>query len=158
MVRTLRRLSTGCALLLVTTPSAAQQTAPSAGWLTGCWALQKGDRIIEETWMPERGGIMLGMSRTVVGRNVREFEFVVLQAIRSGLEYRVQAGDQPEVVFRALKPAASEAVFENPDHDFPKRIGYRLTAPDSLAGWIDGGEGKGEKVRYDYHRVSCSAR
>jgi hypothetical protein len=32
-------------------------------------------------------------------------------------------------------------VFENPAHDFPKRIIYRKTADDALTASIDGGEG-----------------
>jgi hypothetical protein len=35
--------------------------------------------------------------------------------------------------------SANEVVFENPEHDFPKRIGYRLVSADSLEAWVDGG-------------------
>jgi hypothetical protein len=115
--------------------------------------------VVEESWMPARGGVMLGMSRTTKADRVTEHEFVLLRAVGSDLEYRVRAGDQPEVVFRAAHPSASEAVFENPAHDFPKRIGYRLVSPDSLDAWIDGGaESKGPKIRYGYHRVDCAGR
>jgi hypothetical protein len=99
------------------------------------------------------------MSRTTKGDRVTEHEFVVLRVVGSALEYRVRTGDQPEVVFRAAAPAASEAVFENPAHDFPKRIGYRLVSPDSLEAWIDdGAKGKGPKISYGYHRVDCAKR
>lgn len=133
-----------------------QAPPPSAAWLAGCWALAKGDRLVEESWMPERGGTMLGMSRTSVAGVIREHEFVVLRAAGSALEYRVLAGEQPEVVFRAATPSPTEVVFENPAHDFPKRIGYRLVSPDSLEAWIDGGAaGNGKKTTYPYHRVDC---
>jgi hypothetical protein len=56
---------------------------------------------------------------------------------------------------RAAHPSATEAVFENPTHDFPKRIGYRLVSSDSLEAWIDGGaESKGPKISYGSTRVS----
>jgi hypothetical protein len=130
--------------------------APSAAWLAGCWALQQGDRLVEESWMPERGGIMLGMSRASVGGRVKEHEFVILTAVGSALEYRVLAGSQPEVVFRADSPSATEVVFENPAHDFPRRIGYRRVTPDSVEAWIDGGAGgEGKKIIYPFHRVDC---
>jgi hypothetical protein len=129
---------------------------PSASWLAGCWALQQGDRLVEESWLPERGGVMLGMSRASVSGELREFEFVMLKVVGSTLEYRVQAGKQPEVVFRAKSPSAKEAVFENPEHDFPRRVGYRMVTPDSIEAWIDGGDGdKGKRVDYPYHRVDC---
>lgn len=131
-------------------------TSPSAGWLAGCWALQQGNRLVEETWLPERGGVMLGMSRASVGSELREFEFVMLKAVGSTLEYRVQAGTQPEVVFRARNPTAKEVVFENPEHDYPKRVGYRLVTRDSIEAWIDDGEGNtGKRLDYPYHRVDC---
>ena len=163
MHTTLRGLTLGGGLLfLASVPASAQRSSdptPGAGWLAGCWALESGDRVIEESWMPARGGVMLGMSRTTRAGHVTEHEFVLLRAAGSVLEYRVRAGDQPEVVFRATRPSASEAVFENPAHDFPKRIGYRRVAPDSLDAWIDGGaDGKGPKISYGYHRVDCAGR
>jgi hypothetical protein len=39
------------------------------------------------------------------------------------------------------RASATEAVFENPQHNFPKRIIYRKGADDSLTASIDGGEG-----------------
>jgi hypothetical protein len=152
----------GGLLLLASVPASAQRSSdpsPGAGWLAGCWALESGDRVVEESWMPARGDVMLGMSRTTKAGRVTEHEFVLLRTAGSALEYRVRAGDQAEVVFRATHPSASEAVFENPDHDFPKRIGYRLVAPDSLDAWIDGGaESKGPKISYGFHRVDCAGR
>jgi uncharacterized protein DUF6265 len=154
----------GSLLLLASVPASAQRSSAStggwpAGWLAGCWALEGNGRVVEESWMPARGGVMLGMSRTTKGERVTEHEFVLLLLVGSALEYRVRTGDHPEVVFRATAPSASEVVFENPTHDFPKRVGYRLVAADSLEAWIDGGaEGKGPKIGYGYHRVDCAAR
>jgi hypothetical protein len=161
----LRGLTLGGGLLLLASiPASAQRSSDptpgsAAGWLAGCWALESGDRVVEESWMPPRGGVMLGMSRTTRAGRVTEHEFVLLRVAGSALEYRVRAGDQPEVVFRATHPSASEVVFENPTHDFPRRVGYRLVAPDSLDAWIDGGtDSKGPKISYGYHRVDCADR
>jgi len=107
--------------------------------------------------MPERGGTMLGMSRTSRGDVMREHEFVLLRAAGSGLEYHVIAGAQPEIVFRAARATGNEVIFENLEHDFPKRIGYRLVSSDSLEAWVDGGPGEREKrISYPYHRVDCT--
>jgi hypothetical protein len=89
---------------------------------------------------------------------MKEYEFVLLLAAGTRLEYRVLTGHQPEVVFRAGKASRTDVVFENPEHDFPKRIGYRLVSPDSLEAWVDGGaNGDGERIGYPYHRVDCAA-
>ena len=104
--------------------------------------------------MPERGGTMLGMSRTSKADVMREHEFVLRHA---ALEYRVFAGDQPEFVFRAPRASGNEVVFENLEHDFPKRVGYRLVSSDSLEAWVDGGPSEPEKrISYAYHRVDCT--
>jgi hypothetical protein len=146
---------TGAVLSLAAT---TQRSAPSAAWLAGCWALEQANRLVEETWMPERGGVMLGMSRTSVSGELKEYEFVMLRVAGTALEYRVQAGDQPEVVFRATRGSPKEVIFENPTHDFPKRIGYRLASRDSMEAWVDGGEsGKGARIVYPYHRADCAS-
>ena len=145
--------------LAAITPPDAVHVSPSVRWLSGCWAQHAGDRVVEESWMQERGGTMLGMSRTSRGDVMREHEFVLLQAAGSVLEYRVITGGQPEVVFRAATTSATEVVFENPEHDFPKRIGYRLVSNDSLEAWVDGGAGgSGTAISYPYHRVDCKGR
>jgi hypothetical protein len=43
-------------------------------------------------------------------------------------------------------------VFENPAHDFPKRIIYRKTADDALTASIDGGEGTKSKT-FSFRRM-----
>lgn len=87
---------------------------------------------------------------------MKEHEFVLLHPAEAALEYRVIAGAQPETVFRATTTSSREVVFENPQHDFPKRIGYRLVSPDSLDAWVDGGANDhGKPIRYPYHRVDC---
>jgi hypothetical protein len=106
--------------------------------------------------MSERGGTMLGMSRTSRGEVMREHEFVLLRRVGPALEYRVLGAEQVEVVFRATTTAPNEVVFENPEHDFLKRIGYRLVSADSLEAWVDGGPGaSGTTIRYPYHRADC---
>lgn len=36
-------------------------------------------------------------------------------------------------------------VFENPEHDYPKRIVYKVIGSDSLHAFIDDGKGRSEK-------------
>lgn len=150
----------GLVLMVASTGAAAQAAAPtpSAAWMAGCWSLRSGNRIVEEQWLPERGGVMLGMSRTAVGDRTTEYEFVVLRRNGATLEYRVRVGEQPEVVFVAKSPGEGEIVFENLQHDFPKRVAYRRVGADSLEAWIDAGpSGKGPRMTYAYHRASCGA-
>ena len=47
------------------------------GWFQGCWRMSAPGRVIEENWTAPRGGSMLGVSRTVRGDSLVEYEFVV---------------------------------------------------------------------------------
>lgn len=141
------------ALLLDGTSAHAQQTAP---WLAGCWTIQGKDRLVEENWTGVQDGVMLGVARTITKGRMSEYEFVVLRPKGSSLEYAVRVGESPVVVFTSTSLSASEVIFENPAHDFPKRIGYKLAGPDLLDGWIDGGAGsKGPRITYTYRRSPC---
>ena len=85
---------------------------------------------------------MMGMSRTVAGEKMVEFEYLRIEQRADGIYYvahpkaRCLGTD-----FKLTKASATEAVFENPQHDFPKRIIYRKTGDDSLTASIDAGEG-----------------
>jgi hypothetical protein len=58
----------------------------------------------------------------------------------------------PGTDFKLTRASATEVVFENPQHDFPKRIIYRKGADDSLTASIDGGEGS-KAMTYVFKRM-----
>jgi len=112
-------------------------------WISGDWQTAPGGRAqIEEHWIQPAGGTMMGVSRTVAGGKTAEFEFLRIEQREDGIYYVAQPkGRCPQTDFKLTRVTAQEAVFENPTHDFPKRIIYKKTADDSLTASIDGGEG-----------------
>jgi hypothetical protein len=136
-------------LLIVSITTATSQsldTKPSIStlsWITGDWQTAPGGRAqIEEHWTAPGGGSMLGMSRTIAGEKTVEFEYLRIEQRTDGVFYVAHPQARcPGTDFKLTKSSASEAVFENPQHDFPKRVIYRRTADDSLTATIDGGEG-----------------
>ena len=112
-------------------------------WISGDWQIAPGGRAqIEEHWIQPAGGTMMGVSRTVAGGKTAEFEFLRIEQREDGIYHVAQPkGRCPQTDFKLTRVTAQEAVFENPTHDFPKRIIYRKTADDSLTASIDGGEG-----------------
>jgi Domain of unknown function (DUF6265) len=123
--------------------TAGQNDIAQLSWIAGDWQTAPGGRAqIEEHWTLPAGGSMLGMSRTVAGGKTAEFEFLRIEQREDGIYYVAQPkGRCPATDFKLTRVASQEAVFENPQHDFPKRIVYRKTADDSLTASIDGGEG-----------------
>jgi hypothetical protein len=129
------------------------------GWLQGCWRSTRGEATIEEQWMAPRGGTMLGMGRTVRGGKTTEYELVLIKEQNGRLAYEAHPSGQPSATF--LSSAVSEAsiVFENPEHDFPQRVGYQRMGADSLQAWIEGQfNGKSRRVDFSYQRARCEER
>ena len=123
-------------------------------WLSGDWQTAPGGRAqIEEHWTQPAGGSLLGMSRTVAGANTAEFEFLRIEQRENEIYYVAQPkGRCPQTDFKLTRVTAQEAVFENPTHDFPKRIIYKKTADGSLTASIDGGEGT-KHLTFAYRRM-----
>jgi hypothetical protein len=97
---------------------------------------------------------MLGMSRTVANEKTVEYEFIVLRQDANGdIFYVAKPSGQPEASFKLTRGSATEAVFENPEHDFPQRISYKLNPDGTLLAAIDGTKaGKIRRVEFPYKR------
>ena len=150
----------GLAVLLACTPavnSAHSQTViHRVAWLSGCWERGSGSRTMEEQWMAPRGDAMVGMSRAVADGRLVGYELVLIREDTTGLAYEAHPSGQESARFPAILISDTTLIFENPEHDFPQRIGYDRLRTDSLIGWIEGMRG-GELRRIDfpYRRVRC---
>ncbi|HEX6852917.1 MAG TPA: DUF6265 family protein [Candidatus Polarisedimenticolaceae bacterium] len=130
-----------CAPKPVAVPAGATGIAALA-WMAGDWRTEPGKRQVDEHWTAPSGGSMLGMSRTVADGSTREFEYLRIVARADGIFYIAHPGARsPGTEFKLTRSSEGEAVFENPQHDFPKRITYRLGADGTLTAVVDGGEG-----------------
>jgi len=112
-------------------------------FMEGDWRGESGKARIEEHWIEAAGGIMLGVSRTIVSGKTVAFEFLRIEAREDGVFYVAQPNGRPGTDFKLTKVSAGEAVFENPQHDHPKLIRYRL-GDDTLVAEVEGNEGKQE--------------
>lgn len=141
-----------------TVPVTCQSAATTADlkFLTGCWSLDVKGRKVEEHWMAPAGGSLMGVSRTVANGKTTEFEFLQIRDLPEGLTYIAKPSNQPEAKFVAATKTADEVVFENPKHDFPQRIRYRLKG-DTLHARIEGTiNGKERAIDFPYQRASCT--
>lgn len=98
---------------------------------------------------------MLGVSRTIVKDRMVAFEFLRIEKRGNDIFYVAQPGGRPPTNFKLTQSTASSAVFENPQHDFPKIISYRLEGQDTLVATIEGGEGAQRKAQeFRFRRVA----
>lgn len=126
-------------------PLAAKATIADLGWLVGAWTGTRGTAgttTIEERWSPARGGSMFAISRTVSRDRLSAFEYLRIVEREGGLVYVAQPNGGPPTEFVMTEFTTSRAVFDNPRHDYPKRIVYEL-APDggltATIGFLKGG-------------------
>ena len=134
-----------------------KQTVDEFGWLAGCWGGAHNKKELTEQWMKPAGGTMLGAGRTVSNGKTVEYEFVQLRQDETGdIYYVARPSGQKEASFKLVRGGPREAVFEDPEHDFPQRIIYRLESDGSLLARIEGVvNGKEKGVNFPLKRVSC---
>lgn len=154
-------LAAGLCLMLAQSPASAQ-AQPESGlaglsWLAGCWAREGAEPGSAEQWMPPLAGAMFGMARTIKAGRTAEYEFLRIEQEADGaLVYTALPSRQSLTSFRLLRQLPQEVVFENPAHDFPQRVSYRLAAPGELLAAIEGNRrGEWRRIEFRFRRERC---
>jgi uncharacterized protein DUF6265 len=125
------------------------------GWMAGNWGMSNDRVTIEERWTAPAGSMMLGVERTISHKKnkVVEFEFLRIEERTDGIYYVAQPNGQAPTDFKLVHGSASEAVFQNRSHDFPKRITYRKNADGSITASVDdGADPPKKKEEFKYKR------
>lgn len=105
---------------------AAEADLDKLAWLVGNWVERKEGRETEEHWIAPKGGMMLGVNRTVTSAGKSSFEFLRIAKTPEGISYFGSPGGRPPVEFPLKEQSEGRVVFENPQHDFPQRIIYSI--------------------------------
>jgi hypothetical protein len=121
-------------------------------WMAGSWTTAgAADEWAEEWWTPPRAGIMLGGGRSGKAEALGFFEHMRIIRTGDGLAFCAMPQGGAGTCFRAVSASATSITFENPAHDFPKRVTYRREG-DALVGAISGL--KGERMQqWRYRRL-----
>lgn len=153
------------ALFVALTVSVAGVTAAESDiaklvWLAGCWKSETAEPGSGEQWTPLAGGTMLGTSRTVKQGRTVAFEFMELRHLPDGqLTFIAHPSGQLTTTFPLLRISGTEAVFENPQHDFPQRVAYAREGESRLRARIEGvRNGKLRVVEFPMSRVDCESQ
>lgn len=144
--------SLGLAGIAVADPAPCSQL-DTVAWLVGSWQAESGETTITETWIAA-SPITLegrGVTRARADGTVRDAEDLRLVAMGDGVFYvaKVAHNERP-VAFRLTACSDGTLVFENPAHDFPRRIEYRRVDALRLAVHVSDGGSRG--FRLDFTR------
>jgi Domain of unknown function (DUF6265) len=125
--------------------------------LEGVWRMQTKNGAIHEVWRKVSKHYLSSTGFFVKGKDTIVTERVSLQNLEKGIYYTSTVEEQNNrrpVSFKLTSSNGSVFTFENPLHDFPRRIVYELVNNDSLHAWIDGGpEGTGKRNDFYYKRI-----
>jgi len=128
------------------------------GWLAGCWRRDVEKGTAEEQWNSPRGGIMLGLGRTVVAGRAVGWELLRIEEREGRLVYTAIPSGQQETSFVETQRDGDGIVFENLEHDFPQRVAYTRRSDGSLLAWIEGTDrGASRRTEFPFTRGNCAA-
>jgi len=119
-------------------------TLERLSFMSGCWEGpfqgREGSGTIEEHYTSPAVNLIVGTTRYLVNGRATDFEFTLLRADSTGIVLvPFPGGRRSDDVFRLTHLAGDSAVFEAPEHDYPKRILYRLAPDGSLVAQVDSG-------------------
>jgi hypothetical protein len=98
---------------------------------------------------------MVNVGRTVQADKLVEYEMVLIREQDGRLAYEAHPSGQPSAVFMSSTVSTREVVFENLEHDFPQRVGYKRNG-DALMAWIEGTRnGQIRRIEFPYRKVGC---
>jgi hypothetical protein len=141
-------------------PPATPQSLERAAFLAGCWRSDAAEAGSGEQWLPLAGNTLLGVSRTIRRGETVAHEFMQIRQLADGsVAYVAQPSGQAETSFVLQPGGVHELVFENPGHDFPQRVIYRLAGPGQLRARIEGMRGGQLRgIDFPMTRVACDAQ
>ena len=119
-------------------------------WLIGTWkARNSPEKAILEHWNKASDLTFEGVGLIESGDTRKEQETLRIVAMSGEIFYLAKVSHNPfPTAFKLTRQSQKELVFENPDHDFPKKIVYRLITEDSLEVSVTGAEEKGFTLRF----------
>lgn len=125
--------------------------------LNGRWVMQTDKVTIREQWQQKNKNEYLGKSWTSKRKDSTLNETLILSYENGVIKYTsivVGENDGKAISFVLTKTENDMYVFENPQHDFPKRIIYHFKSNSELTATIDDGKENGDnKIIFNYFRT-----
>jgi hypothetical protein len=122
-----------CPALLCAQPPAADVAFTER--LVGVWEGPLGDARYRETWHQHDATTFNGIAQVIANGQVVNEEQMRLMYFAGEWLFIASTGGQRITSFVRVAVRDGEWVFENREHDFPQRIGYRVQG-DTLSAYI----------------------
>jgi Domain of unknown function (DUF6265) len=148
-------------------PAVAGSALDQLSWLRGCWAGKVAQFDFVESWLAERGGMMVGINQTIVpnpkpasGFKTQDYQYLRLEQRSDGVYYVAIPSGKKEIAFKFTSVGEELGrkayTFTNPTDDFPKKIVYMRGKEGWLFAKVAGEVAKHPKeVTYPMQHVDC---
>lgn len=129
-------------------------------WLLGDWANTNKKASLHERWWMSGDSVFTGEGYELI-QNDTVFQEKLSLVMKGNELFYVPTvsgqNDNQPVFFKVIEISDSGFVCENPDHDFPQIIRYRLESPMVLIASIEG-ELNGEEMVREFHFRKATVR
>ena len=124
------------------------------GWIEGRWCQHSGEELIEEIWLPELNGELLGLVRTSTSKQMTSFEYLRIVLVNGVVTFIAQPGGRPATSSPRSNSGDKWIRFENPEHDFPQAVEYRREG-DTLRAEVSGPGPDGTELVIAFEYTLC---
>ena len=128
-----------------------------ARWILGEWESKSADGNLSETWKKVNDSTFQAQSYFIKEKDTVHFESITLQQNGEVLSYNATVKGQnsdKHVSFKLTNSTEKQLIFENPKHDYPKKIIYTQINEDNFVAEISGTlEGKATSEKFAMNKI-----
>ncbi|MEL7124372.1 MAG: DUF6265 family protein [Bacteroidota bacterium] len=126
-------------------------------WLIGKWENQTTKGSIYESWEKKSPNELRAISYKLSGSDTLFLETIQILQEEDGLFFIPTVPSQNQglpIRFKMTSFTETDMTFENPDHDFPQKINYKMISTDSLVAVVSAiHNGKEDRRFFKMRRV-----
>lgn len=126
-------------------------TLGSLTWLVGNWDSKNSELKISESWNRVSDKTFEGSGQTYSFKKNKIVSSETLRLVEMSGEIfylaKVKSNDLP-VAFKLTHCTENSAIFENSQHDFPKKINYKYERNKGISVFVSGENGEGFLIEY----------
>ncbi|MDZ4711674.1 MAG: DUF6265 family protein [bacterium] len=120
-------------------------------WLIGQWEGLQGSGVYHEEWEKVDDKELKGKAYTIKGGEITNPEKLNIKVDDSGVNYIAEVShNESPVAFALTRYDENTFVFENPNHDFPKKITYVKMNENEFLATVEA-EKNGKLKKFDYN-------
>ena len=120
-------------------------------WLVGTWKLESGKVESYEEWKKD-GHRLKGESYRIHDGQKHVNEVLFIERFADQWVYIAMPKGQTITLFASIHSKDNTYIFENKEHDFPKRIIYSFTGKDTINAAVEGNT-NGENKRFEFKLI-----